>query len=101
MIPTLGVWENIEDFSVVDSLLVALLAILIVFLALTVIILISTAIQKAMSKIEAKTNILPREENKLLNEDEDAVVAALVATIDFYKETKKDARLISIKKIED
>ena len=33
------------------------------------------------------TNILPRDENKILSEDENAVVAALVATMEFYRET--------------
>ena len=37
----------------------------------------------------------------LLEEDEDAVVASLVATIEFNKETGKNARLKSIKRIDD
>ena len=45
-------------------------------------------------------NILPKEENKLLETDKDAVVAALVATIEFNKETGKDAKLVSIKRID-
>ena len=38
---------------------------------------------------------------KILEEDEDAVVASLVATIEFNKETGKNARLKSIKRIDD
>ena len=57
--------------------------------------------QKGMEKIDAKTNILPREENKILSEDENAVVASLVATMEFYRETGKDVRIVSIKRIED
>ena len=47
-------------------------------------------------KIDNKKNINPRIENKILNEDEDAVVATIVASMDYYKQTKKKARLISI-----
>ena len=53
-----------------------------------------------MNKIDSKTKIMPRPENKLLETDEDAVVALLVATIDFEKETNKDSNLISIKRID-
>ena len=35
------------------------------------------------------------------SEDEDAVVAVLVATIEFYKQTGKEAVVKSIKRIED
>ena len=96
-----GVWENIENFSVVDSLVVALVAILLVFLVLTIIILVTTAIQKGLETVEARTKILPKKENQILDEDPDAVAAALVAVIDFHKETGKDAEIISIKQIED
>ena len=57
--------------------------------------------QKGMEKIDAMTNILPREENKILSEDENSVVAALVATMEFYRETGKDVRIVSIKRIEE
>ena len=96
-----GAWKNVEGFNVVDSLVVAILAILIVFLVLTIIILVTTGIQKGMEVVEAKTKILPKKENQILDEDPDAVAAALVAVIDFHKETGKDAEIISIKKVED
>ena len=89
------------NISVGDALLIALVAILIVFLVLAVIIFITWSLQKGMEKVDAKTNILPREENKILSEDENAVVAALVATMEFYRETGKDVRIVSIKRIED
>ena len=98
---TYGVWGDVENFSVSDSLVVALVAILLVFLVLTIIILVTTSIQKGMETVEAKTKILPKKENRILDEDPDAAVAALVAVIDFYKETGKDAEIISIKKVED
>ena len=84
-----------------ESFLVALVAILIVFMVLAIIIFVTWLMQKGMEKIDAKTNILPRDENKILSEDENAVVAALVATMEFYRETGKDVRVVSIKRIED
>lgn len=97
----LAVWDNWESMNVGEALLVAVVAIFIVFLVLSVIIFVTWLFQKGMEKIDAKTNILPREENKILSEDENAVVAALVATMEFYRETGKDVRIVSIKRIED
>ena len=96
-----GVWGDIEGFSIVDSLIVALVAVLLVFLVLTIIILVTTGIQKGLETVEARTKILPKKENQILDEDPDAAVAALVAVIDFHKETGKDAEIISIKQMED
>ena len=96
-----AVWENWEKIGVADSLLVAIIAIVIVFLVLSIIIFITYLFQKGIEVIEKKTKILPRKENEILNSDEDAVVATLVATIEFHKETGKDAKVISIKRIED
>ena len=90
-----------KDLNVGEALLIAVIAILIVFLVLSVIIFVTWPMQKSMEKINAKTNILPKEENKILSEDENAVVAALVATMEFYRETGKDVRIVSIKRIED
>ena len=93
----LGVWKNWESMTVGEAFLVAFVAILIVFLVLGIIIFVTWLMQKGMEKIDAATNILPREENKILNEDPNAVVAALVATMEFYRETGKDVRIVSIK----
>ena len=97
----LAVWNNWESMSVGEAFLVAIIAIFIVFLVLSVIIFITWLFPKGMEKIDARTNILPKEENKILSEDENAVVAALVATMEFYRETGKDVRIVSIKRIED
>ena len=97
----LGVWKNWESMTIGEAFLVALVAILIVFLVLGIIIFVTWVMQQGMEKIDAATNILPREENKILNEDPNAVVAALVATMEFYRETGKDVRIVSIKRIED
>lgn len=95
----LAVYED-SDINFGNSLLISLVAILIVFLILVIIILVSGAFSKATNAVIAKNNILPREENKILAEDEDAVAAALVATIDFYNSEKKDAKLVSIERVD-
>lgn len=98
----LGVYPNRGlDFSLTDSLIVSGIAILVVFVVLIIIIAVCGGFAKGIEKVEAMTEIKPKPENKILESDEDAVVAALVATIDFHKETGKDARLVSIKKLED
>ena len=97
----LAVWSDWESMNVGEALLVAVIAIFIVFLVLGIIIFITWSMQKGMEKIDAKTNILPREENKILSEDSNAVVAALVASMEFYRETGKEPRIVSIKRIED
>ena len=96
-----GVWGDVSKFNVVDSLLVAAISIVIVFGVLALIIFITWLFQKGIDAVEARTNILPKEENKILATDEDAVVAALVASIDFYKETGKEPEIKSISKIGD
>ena len=96
-----AVWSDWETMNVGEALLVAVIAIFIVFLVLGIIIFITWSMQKGMEKVEAKSNILPREENKILSEDENAVTAALVASMEFYRETGKEPRIVSIKRIED
>lgn len=93
-----GIYDT-SNFTIVDALLVSLVAILIVFSVLVTIILISSLINLGIEKATEPLEIRPRPENKLLNEDEDAVVACLVASIEFQKEFKKDSRLVSIKKV--
>lgn len=98
---TFAIWENWEKLSVPESLLVALICIVIVFFILALLIFITWIINLGVDKAVAKTSILPKEENKILEEDNDAVAAVLAATIDFHKETGKNAEVISIKRIED
>lgn len=95
-----GVWTDWESIGVVDALLIALIAIVIVFAVLIIIILVTTGFQKGIEVVQKKTQIMPRKENAILNHDEDAVVAVLVATIEFHKETGKEARVISIEKVD-
>ena len=89
------------NITIGEAFLIAAVAILIVFLVLGVIIFVTWAMQKGMEKIDAVTNILPREENKILEEDPNAVIASLVATMEFYRETGKDVRIVSVKRIEE
>ena len=89
------------NITIGEAFLIAAVAILIVFLVLGVIIFVTWAMQKGMEKIDAATNILPREENKILEEDPNAVIASLVATMEFYRETGKDVRIVSVKRIEE
>ena len=96
-----AIWKNWESIGIAEALLIALIAIVIVFIVITIIILITTLIQKAMTAVDKKTTIMPRKENEILNTDNDAVIAVLTATIEFHKETGKDARVISIKGVED
>ncbi|MCF0107927.1 MAG: OadG family protein [Bacilli bacterium] len=97
----LGIWPDLEDFNVLDSLVVSLIAIVIVFFVLFLLIVITGLVNKGAEKITGLTNINAREENKILDEDPDAAVAVLVATIDFNKETGKDANVVSVTRIED
>ena len=96
-----GIWNLENGFDVVDALLVSGIAIVIVFFVLALLIFITWVIQKGLEKVEASTKILPKEENQILATDEDAVVAVLVATIDFYKETGKNPEVKSVTKLED
>ena len=96
----LAVIADPEKVSIIDALLISLVAIVIVFSVLLIIVLVGGGASKAINAAEARAHILPKEENKIIDEDEDAAVAALIATIDFYKETGKNARLKSIKRID-
>ncbi len=84
------------NFGLLDSLIISVISILIVFLVLITIIAIAGLFSKIIVSIDNKKKINPRIENKLLEEDEDAVAATIVASIDFYNETKKHAKLVSI-----
>ena len=97
----LGVWQNPDTVNALDALLIALIAIVIVFLTLLIVIGATGVFQKSLDIVTKKTNICPRPENKILDKDEDAVVAVLAATIDFHKATGQDCRVVSITRIEE
>ena len=96
-----GKWGDTTNFSLVDALLVSAIAIVIVFFILALIIFVSWIFQISMDKINASTKILPEPQNKLLDEDEDAVAAVMAAIIDFNKQTGKDVKVVSVTKVED
>ena len=89
------------DISVPESLLVSLLAILIVFGVLALIIGATSGIQAINDKINYATKINPSPENKILEEDKDAVVATLVATIDYQREFNTDVQVNSVELIDE
>ena len=89
------------DIGVPESLLVSLLAILIVFGVLALIIGATTGIQAINDKINYATKINPSPENKILEEDKDAVVATLVATIDYQREFNTDVKVNSVELIDE
>lgn len=96
-----AIWPDIENFDIVDALVVSAIAIIIVFFVLALIIFISWLFQIGMEKINASTKILPEPQNKILDEDEDAVAAVMAAIIDFNKQTGKDVKVVSVTKVED
>ena len=94
-----GVYPT-ENFGIIDSLLISVLAIIIVFAVLALIIGVTYGVQSANEKINYVTKINPQEENKILDEDNDAVVATLVATIDYHREFNSDAKVTSVERID-
>lgn len=100
-----------DEVKISEALLISLIAIIIVFAVLALIIVIIAIMQKiffSKPKPEVKeetpvkkTNVVKKESEKKNTEikDDDMMVAALVATIDYTNETKKDVRLVSIKQI--
>ena len=88
--------------------IIALTSIVLVFLMLSLIILITWLVFKIISSVSAKAKppVVPvaaqaegTPASAVAANDEDAVVAALVASIDYRNETKKDIKVISIKEI--
>lgn len=97
----LAIYPDKIDFS--TGLLISILAIIIVFVILYLIILcvqFSTIFFK--NKKDKKEDPQPitntSKKNKEIT-DEDMMVAALIATIEFKNETNSDAKLVSIKQI--
>ena len=99
----LAIYPDKIEFT--QGLLIALIAILLVFAVLLIIIGAVKLLQyacKNTAKVEKKEVKAPVQSvsNKSTDiKDEDMMVAALIATIDYANETKKDVRLVSIKQI--
>ena len=86
-----------------DGLLISLFSIIVVFLilgfvALSISLLKYLVIEKKVTEPKEITQI--KKSISLSNiKDEDMMVAALVASIDYYNEINKDVRIVSIKEI--
>ena len=85
--------------------IVAVVSILMVFLILVLIIFLTELVAKAMGNDEEKEEtvvetkaVTPSVDHLDLN-DEDATVAALVASIDYRNKTKKNIRVVSIREV--
>ena len=97
-----------ENISFLDGLSVTAICVLIVF-AMLIILALAVAlfqfIKGGDKKVEeAPTPVVsapqPKPSLKLEDiKDDDMMAAALVATIDYYEETKQDVRVVSIKQI--
>lgn len=93
---------DIEKFDIPMALLISLISIVVVFLILILIIGVCEGLFRGVDKVDDMLHINARnEDNKLLNEDNDAAVALIAATIEFHKETGKNAKLIKIEKIDE
>ncbi len=93
--------------GLLDGALVALMTMVFVFLILAVIVLITYYVGKGINKASEKASskkviekvAQPTTNTPLDLTDEDAVVASLVASIDYRAKTKKDIKVVSIKEI--
>lgn len=97
-----------ENISFIDSLSITAICVLIVFSMLILLALVVAAFQLFNKKApvqEVVEDVAPvqyAQPSSLKLEDikdEDMMVAALVATIDYHEETKEDVRVVSIKQI--
>lgn len=97
----------ISGFSRYDFLtggIVAVVSILMVFLILVLIIFLTELVAKAMGNDEKEEEAVVEAPvspvvSRLDLNDEDATVAALVASIDYRNKTKKNIRVVSIREV--
>lgn len=96
------------EVSFIDSLSITAICVLIVFLMLILLALVVAAFQLFSGKkqeapvqeeVQPVTYTQPSSLKLEDIKDEDMMVAALVATIDYHEETKQDVRVVSIKQI--
>lgn len=97
--------NGFSRYDFVTGGIVAVVSILMVFLILVLIIFLTELVAKAMGNDEEKEEtvvetkaVIPSVEHLDLN-DEDATVAALVASIDYRNKTKKNIRVVSIREV--
>lgn len=97
--------NGFSRYDFVTGGIVAVVSILMVFLILVLIIFLTELVAKAMGNEKEKEEtvvetkaVTPSVEHLDLN-DEDATVAALVASIDYRNKTKKNIRVVSIREV--
>lgn len=97
--------NGFSRYDFVTGGIVAVVSILMVFLILVLIIFLTELVAKSMGNDEEKEEtvvetkvVTPSVEHLDLN-DEDATVAALVASIDYRNKTKKNIRVVSIREV--
>lgn len=102
----LGIYNKEDKLGFGKALLVSLIAIVLVFLVLCAIIgavkLMQYIYDKLGKKEQAQVASAPVAQaapKKVEITDEDMMVAALIATIDYTSETKKDVKVKSIRRI--
>ena len=99
-----------EKVSIIESLSITAICVLIVFSMLILLALVVAAFEwfkpkkkaPAQEVVEDVAPVQYAQPSSLKLEDikdEDMMVAALVATIDYHEETKQDVRVVSIKQI--
>ena len=102
-----ALFDGLKERDYGGGAIAALITILLVFLILALIILVTYSVGKIIEKVSKKAKTKTTEvknepvpvKNPLNLDDEDAVVAALVASIDFRNQIKKDVKVVSIKEI--
>ncbi len=97
--------NGFSRYDFVTGGIVAVVSILMVFLILVLIIFLTELVAKAMGNDEEKEEtvvetkaVTPSVDHLDLN-DEDATVAALIASIDYRNKTKKNIRVVSIREV--
>lgn len=96
------------EVSLIDSLSITAICVLIVFIMLILLALVVASFQlfsgkkqeEPVQEVEQPVTYTQPSSLKLEDiKDEDMMVAALVATIDYHEETQQDVRVVSIKQI--
>ena len=96
--------DGMQYYNYADGAVIALLSIVMVFVVLLVIIILTDLISKIVGKddvVKEETTVTQTVSSSpaspLNINDEDAMVACLVASIDYRNETKKNIQVISVK----
>jgi glutaconyl-CoA/methylmalonyl-CoA decarboxylase subunit delta len=91
--------------TVTDSLFISLFSIIIVFAILSIITLVVQSLQYIHDKPKTIIKIEPKAIKKSISiediKDEDMMVAALVAAIDYQNMTQGDVKIVSIREIKE